>query len=84
MTSTPRGGPDWNARYQKLINETPAPDVWRQLTRHYSDFVQKAELYGRTIIEEIPLSDEIRTIKEMKVVGGTAGGKKLLSPIRLR
>jgi len=82
-----RGACDWSGRFTSLIEEiknqranTPFKrriEVNEDLMRLSSDFLLSAELYGKTIISEMFLPLEEKTIKPAKT-GGVAGGEKYI------
>ena len=69
---------DWNAQYQSALDmsEDEAQSLrakFARITQLSSDFVQIATQYGKTIIFELGLPPEKRTILQNQNMGGVAG-----------
>eukprot|EP01132_Coremiostelium_polycephalum_P005864 gene5864-7293_t len=67
----------WNTQFQKLQEMPDCLEKFEKLSSLEHDFVYAAETYGRIIISEHFLPDEIKTIKPVSV-GGIAGGHKYI------
>jgi hypothetical protein len=73
---------DWNAEYQGTLErmKSAASDQLAcmvQLRDLAEDFVETAERYGRIIVSERHVSNELKTVKPA-ALGGVAGGEKFV------
>lgn len=69
---------DWNSEFQILHDQTEDIDEcerWKELSKLAQDFVDTSKKYGKIIISELTLPDDVKTIKPCDI-GGKAGGKK--------
>ncbi|EGC32510.1 hypothetical protein DICPUDRAFT_15088, partial [Dictyostelium purpureum] len=67
----------WNSEFQRLLEMDDCLEKFERLSSLEHDFVYAAETYGRIIISENFLSNELKTIKPVSV-GGIAGGEKYI------
>ncbi|EAL69344.1 hypothetical protein DDB_G0276089 [Dictyostelium discoideum AX4] len=67
----------WNSEFQRLLEMDDCLEKFERLSSLEHDFVYAAESYGRIIISENFLSNELKTIKPVSV-GGIAGGEKYI------
>ncbi|GAM27028.1 hypothetical protein SAMD00019534_102030 [Acytostelium subglobosum LB1] len=67
----------WNSEFQNLLEMDDSLDKFERLASLEHDFVYAAEAYGRIIISEHLLPNEMKTIKPVSV-GGVAGGDKYI------
>jgi hypothetical protein len=67
---------EWTQLFVECLQSDPEL-INERLTDLFSDFSQAAAQYGKTIVSEMALSDEHRTIP-CKKLGGVAGGTKHL------
>ena len=85
---TPLPGPtqhlSFNAEFQELIDSISGDkiqeeySIFSHLSRLSRDFKSAALQYGKTIISEKYLSDDTKTVKVSRQVGGEAGGEKYI------
>ncbi|EFA86726.1 hypothetical protein PPL_00531 [Heterostelium album PN500] len=67
----------WNSEFQRILEMDDSLEKFERLASLEHDFVYAAESYGRIIISEHLLPDELKTIKPVSV-GGIAGGEKYI------
>ncbi|KAK5577688.1 hypothetical protein RB653_002633 [Dictyostelium firmibasis] len=67
----------WNSEFQRLLEMDDCLEKFERLSSLEHDFVYAAESYGRIIISENFLANELKTIKPVSV-GGIAGGEKYI------
>ncbi|ELR18277.1 uncharacterized protein ACA1_370310 [Acanthamoeba castellanii str. Neff] len=85
MTQQERKDLQWNEVFQQLHGEMrarhregrPSLEVYTKLSHHAHDFLSAAETYGKIIISERYLSNDLKTIKPVDM-GGAAGGTKYI------
>lgn len=85
MTQQERKDLQWNEVFQQLHGEMrarhregrPSLEVYMKLSHHAHDFLSAAETYGKIIISERYLSNDLKTIKPVDM-GGAAGGTKYI------
>lgn len=73
---------DWNESFQSILElpeSTPEQTnrKYESLAKLSVDFVDVCKVYGKVIISELFLPDELRSIK-VKNIGGVAGGQKYI------
>ncbi|KAN0015626.1 hypothetical protein ACTFIU_008367 [Dictyostelium citrinum] len=67
----------WSSEFQRLLEMDDCLEKFERLSSLEHDFVYAAESYGRIIISENFLANELKTIKPVNV-GGVAGGEKYI------
>ncbi|KAM9964845.1 hypothetical protein ACTFIW_004637 [Dictyostelium discoideum] len=67
----------WSSEFQRLLEMDDCLEKFERLSSLEHDFVYAAESYGRIIISENFLANELKTIKPVSV-GGIAGGEKYI------
>ncbi|KAK5577689.1 hypothetical protein RB653_002634 [Dictyostelium firmibasis] len=67
----------WSSEFQRLLDMDDCLEKFERLSSLEHDFVYAAESYGRIIISENFLANELKTIKPVNV-GGIAGGEKYI------
>ncbi|KAN0035447.1 hypothetical protein ACTA71_004717 [Dictyostelium dimigraforme] len=67
----------WSSEFERLLEMDDCLEKFERLSSLEHDFVYAAESYGRIIISENFLADELKTIKPVNV-GGVAGGEKYI------
>lgn len=77
------GNTSWNTQYQDALDMPCRTEEERQaqfhaLSKLTNDFVALATHYGRTIITELSLPTNKRTIPHKNRIGGVMGGRKFI------
>ena len=68
---------NWNSEFQSLLDQEPSRERTIALRDLAHDFVHAAKKYGKIIISEKNLPDEMKTIHQLGGAGGSAGGLKV-------
>ena len=66
----------WNEQFQRALEIADASMRFDCLKRLSHDFVEAAKKYGKIIISELMLHENLKTVKTVKI-GGVAGGNKV-------
>eukprot|EP01125_Pyxidicula_operculata_P007329 TRINITY_DN2496_c0_g1_i1.p1 TRINITY_DN2496_c0_g1~~TRINITY_DN2496_c0_g1_i1.p1 ORF type:complete len:2166 (+),score=385.55 TRINITY_DN2496_c0_g1_i1:51-6548(+) len=67
----------WYKEFQSIVDKPDDATKFKELSNLYSTFVHFAELFGKIIISEAYLPDEMKTLKPLQM-GGVAGGEKYI------
>lgn len=68
---------NWNNEFQSLLDKEPTRERTIALRDLAHDFVHASKKYGKIIIAEKNLPDDMKTIKRLGDSGGSAGGIKV-------
>ena len=82
-TASYTAGRNWNEEFQSAVGMPENEDKWLKLQRLSQDFLYCSKTYGKIIISEFYLPDELKSIRRMGASGsekwGIAGGSKYIA-----